>query len=326
MRYYSLYIQDGGDTLNLNENNPWGINVNFEIKSFSDVRATAPTVIEILNAPLDFFTDTEKFKGKQIIFVAGIQRCPFTDNQKLIMPLNNRPLLYGQISSVYATWAATETRITLQVNSTQTNVDYLTFTLNRGDIIAVKVAEYLNQISVDYEMGLLFEVAPSALNVTLQNMTSLPYRFINDMYNVKVDIVAKAADFLRPFRLLMKQENSIITIYSEEDLSVPPGVILVDSTQLLTQPVYEGPEIASLEIGLDPRISLGSMIYINSDITLFSGSLLGDVAGAILKSATDAKILKQGYYQVLDVLHKGDSRNSSPQAWSTNVRCSFKGI
>ena len=328
MRYYSLQIL-GSENRNfsLNQDNPWGINLSFNIKSFSNLSNSMPTTIELLNAPLQFFTDTENLKGAKVILTAGIKPCGYTQAQKLKIPMSFQPLLYGQINSSFANWELTETRVSLQINGASIEYDDLTFTLNRGDVIANVVSVYLNRISSTYNMGLLFKVDPSAYNEIFQNSSSIPYRFVNDVSNKKTDLLAKASEFLSNFGLLLKQESSIITIYRDLKFDLSNlSIVTVDPSQLITQPVYSGPNQVTLELGLDSRISLGSLIFIPTKLNLFSGSLLDDVSGVILRSATDAKILKQGYYRALDVMHTGDSRNLSAKAWSTYVRCSFTSI
>lgn len=331
MRFYELTINGSAanESFVLNENNPFGLDINFQIQATSDASSVLPTVIEVINAPIDFFTNSQQTSGVKpttIILKAGIKSDPTLKHQGIYTNPVQQPLLYGQISSAFSQFEYTDTRASFTVNALPRKFENVSFTINKGQPIASAVAQFLTQRFAT--AGCIFAVDTLAQGVTLQNANSITYNYPGANTSTFQDLIKNLTMWLRPFGLCINLDNNKYTIFGtgEKFKGGFTSVEIVDATSLLTQPNYSAPGQVQLDIALNANIRLGTAIVIPTSVPMFSGSLLGDFAGNILRSATDAKILRQGVYIATQVIHRGESRNPDPRAWSTQVTATVAGF
>lgn len=323
MRFYELKINAPDCEFVLDEKHSFGLGIFFKIQSTMQADNVIPTQIEIINAPLTLFTKTETLHGKTLALRAGIKESPITKKQKLQVSSVVEPLFVGKISNVFSTWSGTETRISIQLNSPNLTKNNVTFALNRGDVVAQKVAEFLTNNLKD--SGCNFKVDNSALNVLFENSSSINFRLAS-YHKGYLNIIKEVCNFMRSYDLYLLNKGNEYIIYkrgADEKITTLSGssVVSVTPDMLLTQPVYADVARISLELSLNSAIKLGTKIRLTNDVQTMSSSLLGDSAGLILKSITDAAILKQGSFNVVECYHNGDSRNPNARAWATNVLC-----
>lgn len=325
MRYYNLTF--GSDNFTLDEENPFGLDINFQIQATTDASALIPTVLEIINAPMDYFTKkADAMMDNFVILNAGIKRSCLTEAQNITTNPYEQPLLYGKVSSSFSQWELTDTRASLMLNAAPRKFETVTFTVNKGEVVALKAATFLNQI-LSGDSSLVFMIDESVYAVTLQNVNSITYNYPGPNNTTFQDIIKNVSQWLKNFNLKIKAENNIRTIYWDgAEVEIPKEFVLVDPSMLLTQPTYCDAANVQLEMALNPNVKLGSTILIPTDINLFSGTVIGDLPGVLVRSATDAKILRNGYYKVNQVIHRGQSRNPDPRAWATTVTCIYQGM
>lgn len=324
MRYYSLQVLGTGFNYKLDSDNPFGLDVVFRIQSTSSVLAALPSTFEIINGDIELFSETKELVGSRVIFNAGIASAPYLKHQNIIPTVNLTPLFFAQVDASFASWELTENRCVLAFSSCRPMPMDNAFVLNKGDMVASVAAKYLerNLLRNDYTATVL--IANNALNVSYDNEGSIPFQFAKGGDN---NLILKLAQFLRQFKLDIDYQASIntYTIYSIDsgltDTSVTGDIVILNPTCLLSQPVWENASKVTLEMILDPRVTLGSKLFLPTNIELFSDT--SGFGNTILKSAVDARILKNGYYKVVEVMHIGDSRNTDPKSWSTVCKCVF---
>lgn len=326
MRYYNLQILGLGKKYVLDEKNPWGLDVVFTIQSSMSVSQALPSTFEILNGDITLFSNTQELKGKQVIFNAGIKNAPYLKNQQISPTTNLLPLFFAQIDASFASWEFTENRCVMAFSSSRPMASDNTFVMKKGDIVAKVVAEFLikNLTRNGYKAPVIVE--ENALNTVFNNNSSIPFQFNGDKRSSN-DLIQKIAQFLKQFNLDIKYKANVneYRIYSTKEqlinlFSLSPPVLL-HPTSLLSQPVWEDASKVTLEMALDPRVVLGSKLFLPTNLELFSNNTgFGNI---LLKSAMDARIIKNGYYDVIEVMHIGDSRNTDTKAWSTVCKCVF---
>lgn len=315
MRYYKLKI--GNITYEANKNNRTPLNIEFDIKAYSQGMASIPGFITIYNNSIDNFTKSRELIGEDIELRAGIENNLYT--QRLgYTNVKDDLLMKGKIANILGDYSNITPRMYFYFSIIEFKKKVNSNKEEQFRECIIKIPQ--NTIIIDSLIkGIKFftnwNVKSSVLAKTISN-------------NSKTDIIITATsieNLITQFKEMFSIDINIdtltqtIELYKINEKELPKGLIVIQPNDLLQQP-----EILSIALDISCVTRLRGDLRLNSLIMLYgtipSSSSFSQSLLTLTKQGKAMNVLRLGVYRIIDLQHKGSFYNISPEGWCTSFR------
>lgn len=327
MRWYRLKIgneiYEGGKSSLLKNlvSSSASLNISFNISIFENNATSILGTLQIYNASLQWYLQTQSKKGLDIELYAGFsENSPFVTKMNYSKDFNNL-LLKGEVQNIIGDFSGIQSVVTIYfipyAKDTTTALD-LKLVISDNDKPAQKVMDYLNNnkaLSENGRLAIKFYASDEAKKQIYNGSDT----------QIKGDSLAS---FLESFRKMpMKNYNFKYIFTNHKECKIHGGLsefsgatYAINSNDFIKQP--ETIDFAgSLQciLKLSPSYKVGDKIKIKG--VLPSLQSVSTSIKTLSPTQDTTKLFFTGEYQITSINHIGEFYNVAPDSWTTQLVC-----
>ena len=324
-------------TQNMNNNLSDNINIEFDLQQLvnDEIKECFSTsTITLYNVNRYWHNENAQnaISNAKISLCAGTKATPMLRHQGLVdinntcyalndSQITNRPIFEGYVANAYPDMDGASTLLRLNLVGEAFNDEVkglIQFQINAGEKWRPKVLTALQQIILKEKLTLIAELGDATVDSIDTVDTDINPLNINGIFQASSDDGVSLQQFIKKtFNEILYKENNTIYI-GKPKLSTIPAVIT--DKDLIGQPQMTGYKTISFNVPLTNRfrilqnidIALGSFVSLNQQF--YSQ---GDMGYSSMNR--DNNKMFYGNYKIIQIWHKGQSRNISAESWCTTI-------
>lgn len=318
------------------------VHIEFECVSYCDTSNKSiydRAVLSLYNVNKYWHNENSagKLAGARIVIYAGVKATPIHYHQGLVDPKNTcyalndshittTPIYDGYVANSYANMDGADTVLVLNLIPTKELTEEEKASVNQLNIAEgvawrneVKrfIENYLLLVGtpdVEVEVGTLTK---GSIIITEDEVNSIN---IEAIFETKRNEAIALADYVKnTFREIIKKEGN--TIYIGESPIIANKVNVISDKDLLGQPQLINPNTITLTVPLTSKFRVFQKIKLELESFIGYGQAFvteGDPAGFGITAERIGKMY-QGEYKITTIRYVLQSRNTSVDAWCTNI-------
>lgn len=325
-------------TQNMNNNLSDNINIEFDLQQLvndetKEVFSTSTITLYNVNRYWHNENAQNAISNAKISLCAGTKATPMLRHQGLVdinntcyalndSQITNKPIFEGYVSNAYPDMDGASTLLRLNLVGeafTDEVKGVFQLNINAGDVswreqirTTLLSLETIEGIRLNVEVGTATKDSVKTIDTDINTME------INGIFTPSSDRGVSLQQFVKKtFNEILYKENNTIYI-GKPNLSVIPAVIT--DKDLIGQPQMTGYKTISFNVPLTNRfkvlqnidIALGSFVSLNQQF--YSQ---GDMGYSSMNR--DNNKMFYGNYKIIQIWHKGQSRNISAESWCTTI-------
>lgn len=320
---------------------PTPLQIEFNVRSFTDVEASIPATIKIHNLPKSVYKALAGWAQERppVTLEAGWNSEYVMSKALGYKDIKNQIILTGNLQNVFGNFVALDNYVILTTalavpmsemreyiaKQSGNQVTEIQAQFEAGKSIKDKVVEYVKLVIASGWKIALSEGLKSFVN---NNRNAILFSFSNFnslmtqlAFNLAVGFAIDASQSI--IRLFIDAKNEKIPKDQKEkyknDWLENSDPIEVTAADLIVMPEVLGySNHLSVVTRMRPDIKLGSIIKIGKSITSLSGGL-ADNPTFTDEGIEDLNIINQGEYVVISVNHTGNFYGKTADSWSTHM-------
>lgn len=319
MRYYKLKIGPNGSllTLQLDEEHPIAPRITFNIQSVSDANVFVPSIIQIFNLPLAFFTAAKQLLNQELILEAGIKSSPLTSF--VGMKTSTHGMIFkNKVTSVVPDFDGRNVNLSLycadigSVSNSSSSNNVVEVVVPSGKSMGEGYQSFFQKLLGDLYTVELTTKARGEMKVINSSKTDMKINHSN---------VFEAIAHMKNYGLCVAINSNVFRIFFEDELEeLARAEYRPSPANFITQPTWSKTTSIAVTFSLDGDIQVLKKLKIPDNLLTSVAPLTqaGDTMSTY-STSYGVKSILGGDFLIQTVWHRGDSRGTTAESWVTEI-------